>query len=139
MYLYPLITFSTDGMTLMAGLKLLQVSKYLLTKCYIKKKLLLIRNHSRDFISFPVPGCFTFNVHAYLLHSSILSEVGAKPFCLNQVTTAPSSVTGVGICHLGQPGSPESRHLHSSRAVLSQDGSHGKCNHSLSLGFIKFM
>lgn len=44
----------------MVVLKLLQVSKYLLTKCYIKKKLLLIMNHSRDFYFFPNSWLFYF-------------------------------------------------------------------------------
>lgn len=35
-------------MTLVVVLKLLQVGEYLLTKCYIKKKHLLVMNHSRD-------------------------------------------------------------------------------------------
>lgn len=47
-------------MTLKAVLKLLQVSKYLLTKCYIKKKLLLIMNHSRSVYFFPNSWLFYF-------------------------------------------------------------------------------
>lgn len=47
-------------MTLVVVLKLLQVGEYLLTKCYIKKKHLLVMNHSRDFYFFPNSWLFYF-------------------------------------------------------------------------------